>query len=327
MNINSRVGGLLDDPWIQMFGFVGLVSGLFSVHYFLASARAPAAVQAPAAAPVSAAPAPAPAIPPAAASNPPAGPAQATPAPKTPRRPGHWVVDTKLGPDADTALIAEAVSNAVAGDIILLKPGIYLGPLAIMKSITIVGDGNAPGDARIEFSGPRTIDITGGAPTFRNIALSNEGTAGQWVVVVTDARLILKNVELRASSQGIHVVNGELEAADSTLDASTALFVEGKSAVNVIGATASGGEATIRADGPAVQLSLRHTTVRNSRDAAVAASNSAHVSLSEIQFHDDADAIVAQSGSEVRVSHAVIEENHGCGVTLSGGATVILEQT
>jgi hypothetical protein len=321
-------GKLLDDAWIQVLGFLAVASGLFSAHYLQAlprpHAEAPSTVEAvkppivPEAAP-EAAPAPPPALP--------APPVPDAPKKLVARRAGHWVVDAAMGPGADTAKIGEAIASAADLDVILVKPGDYREGLRITNSVTIVGDSGAPGDTRLSFAGSETISVAGGSVIMKNMTLSNDGKSGEWVIALRRGRLSLKDVALRSSSQGIRVADGDLDVADSTLEASTALFVEGKSRVAMTGVTATGGEATIRADGPDVELTIRHATVRNSRDTAVAAANSAHVFLSEIRFHDDADAIVAQSGAEVKVSHAKIEENHGCAVTIGGGATVILEQT
>jgi len=328
MSADPAAGRIRDDAWIQVLGFLALASGLFSAHYLRAWPRPPAAAVPSAAeaaiAPLvpvvpEAAPAPAPVLP--------AAPAPDAPKKLVARRAGHWVVDAAMGPGADTAKIAEAVANAADLDVILVKPGDYREGLKIAASVTIVGDSGAPGDTRLSFAGSETIVVAGGSVIMKNMTLSNDGKSGEWVIALNRGRLSLKDVALRSSSQGIRVSDGDLDVADSTLEASTALFVEGKSRVTMTGVTATGGEATIRADGPDVQLTIRHATVRNSRDTAVAAANSAHVFLSEIRFHDDADAIVAQSGAEVKVSHAKIEKNHGCAVTIGGGATVILEQT
>lgn len=226
---------LYQDAWLQLFAFTALLSGAMTVHQTLyaryrapvlpdpaqAAAQAPAApaAQAPAAPP--AAPAPQPTL---SVSGPSGG---ASPSLTgggvhkliTPKTPGRWIVDSRLGPDADSAELGDVLFSAKDKDVIELRPGVYKGPLAsTKKDVTIEGAGTR--EVSIEGTSMVTLGVSAGTLILKNLSILHSGPDYGNAIQASQARVELHGVriEVKGKSAAVAVREGVLVAADSAFE-------------------------------------------------------------------------------------------------------------
>ncbi|MBI5209597.1 MAG: right-handed parallel beta-helix repeat-containing protein [Elusimicrobia bacterium] len=313
---------MTEDVWVQILALLAIVAGVLSGHFFYGRSLRP--VHDPgwtvAADPMPAAP-----------SQPPAGvvPASA-PAPTPPQAPasrprtaGHWIVDAKMPADADCATLAQAVMESREGDSITLRPGTYKEGVVINKSLTIAGAGVSPDQVTLSHSGARTVGVSAGRVTLENLSLGNSG--GSYVVEVAKAQATFKNVRLRAATQGVRVVDADLDVADSELDAKVALSVEGMSRVSLLHATLTGEQAAVSVSGGRADVSVEGSRIQDSRGVGLEAGRFARVRMKEVSLTGNFGAAVSvRSGADVTISRSKITDNRDCGVRVDG-AFVTLE--
>ncbi|MCX5796074.1 MAG: right-handed parallel beta-helix repeat-containing protein [Elusimicrobia bacterium] len=306
-----------EDVWMQLFALLAIVSGILCAHhYWQRSLPGPAAL---AATPLVVTAAPSEAAAPSA--PPPAAPAS------VPRTAGRWVVDPKMGADADCSSLGAAVAGAREGDVIVLKPGTYNEGVQISKSLTLSGDGVSPDQVVLTHSGPQTMAVSNGRVTLDNLSLTNTGLKSYWVISLAMGRLTLRNVRFRSAGQGLLVVDGTLDASDCDFDGRTALSVSGKSKVRLVHATLTGEESAVSADGGGVDLRIESSRIQDSRGTGLEASRFALVRMNDVTLSGNVSAAVAiRSGAEVRITQAKIVDNRDCGVRIEGGGKVVLEQ-
>jgi hypothetical protein len=180
------------DPWLQVFAFLALGSGLLF-------ARSPGAA--------SRAGAPAPSF-----QAPPAAPQTGKLKPKSP---GKWVVDSKLALDADTDILGEALNSAAAGDTVYVRAGLYRGAVSVKRDVFIVGLG-ALRDIVAESGGDlSTLTIEGAKVSIKNVTFARvEGRQGR-AIESRRSQLQLAGVAIRAteSSDGLDVIGGSVSGS------------------------------------------------------------------------------------------------------------------
>lgn len=308
MNARARAGTpFWDDTWVQVLGLIALSSGAFTAHYLLRAPRAAAGEANPVAAPAKA-----PALPPAAR-------APASGALK-PRLPGHWLVDARGGVEADCTTIQAALAAASDGDRITVKPGVYRGYLAVSKSVNIQGSGSSPDEVELTHNGPQTVTVAGGRAVLGNLTVANTGGAGAWVVLATKGRLSLERVKMRASGNGIRVIDSEFAASDSDLSGLRALYLEGATRASILGTALSGREAALTATGGGVKVRLKGGFVRDSAGIGIEASQFARISLEETAVTGNLGAGVSvRSGADFKAADARFANNRDCALRIDGG--------
>jgi hypothetical protein len=300
--------------WIQLFALMALVAGIFTAHHLLRPGPAPA---------------PAPAAPPSEFSAAPQITAEvpAKPAVTSPKSVGRWVVDPRMGPDADCATLGEALAGARAGDTIVLRPGTYSEGVRITEPVTITGGGVSPDQVIIVHTDLQTIAVTGGPVELDNLSLTNTGLKSYWVITADKARLSLRNVRLRTEGQGVRITDSDFDVSDSGLEGRTALAVSGKSRVNVLRTALIGDELAVSADGGETDLRISNSRILNSRGFGLSARRFSWVRLNEVAITGNvAAAITVDSGAEVRVTSSKITDNLDCGVGLDGGGKIVLDR-
>lgn len=166
---------LAEDPWIQVFGLLFGVSGLFCAYSYLAPQ--PKLTKAPPPA-STVAPPPRSGLP----SKPGAGGTPTSPDPGAPRdwavplggqstrkNARGWVVDAAMSPDSDGPSIQRVVDSAKPGDLILVRRGIYREPLTLRRSVRIVGAADERREVRLEGV---PIRVASASVEFENLTLA-----------------------------------------------------------------------------------------------------------------------------------------------------------
>ena len=308
----------IEDVWVQLFALLAVVSGILSAHYYRQRSLPPASAPASMQQVVSVAPEE-PVAPPA--------PLTTAPAASAPRTAGRWVVDVKMGPDADCSSLAAALAGAHEGDVIVLRPGIYYESVDISKSVTISGSGISPDQVMITNASVQTLSVTAGRVALDNLSLSNTGLKSSWALAVAQARLSLRNVRLRTAGQGLRVLDSDLDASDCELDARVALSVSGKSRVTLVRATLTAKETAVSADGGGVDLRIDSSRIQDSRGTGLEATRFALVRLNDMTLSGNVSAaIIIRSRAEVRVTRAKIVDNRDCGIRIEDHGKAVLEQ-
>ena len=304
-----------EDVWVQIFALLAVVAGVLSAHSYWQRSLPAAAATADLPMVVALTPSRAAA---------PFAPARAA---SVPRTAGRWVVDPRMGADADCSSLGEAVAGAHEGDVIVLRPGTYDEGVQVSKSLTISGAGVSPDQVVLTHSGPKTLAVSGGRVALENLSLANTGLKSYWVLSLAMGHLTMRNVRFRSAGQGMLVVDGDLDASDCDLDGRTALSVSGKSRVRLVHDTLSGEEAAVTADGGGVDLSIEGSRIQDSRGIGLEASRFALVRMHDVTLSGNVSAAVSiASGAEVRIIQAKILDNRECGVRIDGGAKAFLEQ-
>lgn len=274
----------IEDPWLQVFTLVALISGVFMAH----DIRSPATI-------------PLPAAPSAEGSR--------------PKSPAGWVVDPRLGPDADCSTIAQAASLASDGDQILLKPGTYKGPLSFSKSVALVGTGGSRDKIWLDGG----IAVNGGRVSLRNVTISG-GPSSAWAASVTRGRLVLEDSQVKSRTGGVRVFQSEVEIIGSRIDAKRGLSAEGDSRVVLKRAEFSGGAPAVSAAGAGVDLRVESCSFIGSLGPAVQATGFSRVRLIGVRATGGmAPAIMAVSGAEVDVTDSTLSDNRQCAISIGGG--------
>ncbi|MDP3543962.1 MAG: hypothetical protein Q8T11_15970 [Elusimicrobiota bacterium] len=90
-----------------------------------------------------------------------------------PSRPGIFTVGPAGTPGADTSSLRDAVYSASNGDLILIKPGTYEGPVEVLnKSVRIRGTGGYSAAVVVRWTGPgATISVRNGTLDLEKIRL------------------------------------------------------------------------------------------------------------------------------------------------------------
>lgn len=175
-----------------------------------------------------------------------------------------WWVDDATGADATSprglsrerplATLAQAVSNAADGDIIVLADGhneviSTAAPLVVSKSLVIVGSGQSSGKptVKLAFTGAAAapIQVTGDAVEFRNIWFEAQGSANANAKIDVDAgaayfRMVGCYVECNGNDDGfaLDLAGVAPEVRNTTfISTSTTAATAPKAAVKLDGAT------------------------------------------------------------------------------------------
>lgn len=160
-----------------------------------------------------------------------------------PSRPGVITVGPSAGAGVDTTSLRDAAFSAGNGDLILVKPGAYEGPVEVTgKSVRIRGTGAYPGAVTVRWTGPgATISVRGGSLDLEKLWIERgaydefpRAEPGGAVYAYASA-LTMRQVQLNsndAAAPPLIVEKGDkaarVEAEDSKLIGSTAnLLVRG----------------------------------------------------------------------------------------------------
>jgi hypothetical protein len=315
---------VIEDVWVQLFALLLIISGIFSLHYMLRRDRGiSASPSSQTAAPASPVSAPLPDDARAAAAQVPA-PAAAAPAPKIA---GRWVVAAQKGGDVDFTSLGEALSRAVNGDVIILRPGTYDASLLTSKSLTITGGGVSPDQVILTNSINPTFAVGGGWVVMENMTISNTSRANYAALSVYNASLVLRNVKVTSSGYGLRVQDADLEVSDSELEGVITLSISGKSKVKLTGVSLTSGLSTIKAEGAGAHLQIESSSIRHGGGVGLEAGKFASVSMSGTTISGNRYVgVMINSGAEVRIAKSRIEDNRECGAFLTGGGKLILEQ-
>lgn len=175
---------------------------------------------------------------------------------------------------ADDANLPDAVTNATAGDVVILNPGTYTlaAILDIDKSLTI--DGVDPTRVTIQYSGAdHTIDINAADITLKNLTIINtSATASTAPVVANGTDFVIENCILtssgHAASNGVYSLGSSGKIVDSVVTASGASSVGIKDAsatftVSVIHCTVTGVNADISLSVAGSSVDIQDSTMTN----------------------------------------------------------------
>jgi len=231
-------------------------------------------------------------------------PRQAAPAAATynrilPSQSGIFSVGKAGLTGSDTDSLRDAVFSAANGDLILVKPGTYEGPIEITgKSVRIRGTGASPGDVVVRWTGPgATISARFGALDLENVRvtrgsffespISKPGGA----VYAAAATVTMRKVEL--SSDDSDAPPLIVEKIDSTTNQPTRVSAEGS--------TLTGSRSNLIARGA---VSMKFTRVRFESGALVGAAwLDAVIELVDCRFRatDKENVFYAYEGARVLV--------------------------
>jgi hypothetical protein len=201
---------------------------------------------------------------------------------------GRWVVSNEPGPDVDSTSIAEIVARASSGDLVLIRPGLYIGHLELLrKSLTLRGLGSRPEEVMLT-SPDSTAVMTAHWSTARleNLMIqpSREASLTAAAISVWSSKITLKNVVASSLGPAIESAQGD--------DSGTALSIS-SSKLN-------GSYADILVRGTA-RVALTDDDFSNERQPIVVWRD-AHVTVKSCRFHaGPAARIYAYSDSSVDV--------------------------
>jgi hypothetical protein len=173
-----------------------------------------------------------------------------------PSRAGIFTVGPAGLPGSDTSSLRDAVFSAANGDLILVKPGIYEGPVDVSnKSVRIRGTGANPGDVTVRWSGSgAAISVRNGTLDLEKIRVERgpffeypKTEPGGAVYAVASA-LTMRRTELTSndpSAPALIVEQGDkparVVADDSRFSGSSAIFlVRGPVKAKLTGVTFEG---------------------------------------------------------------------------------------
>ena len=158
-----------------------------------------------------------------------------------PKTTGRWIVSNQEGPDVDSPSIARVIFSAADGDLILIRPGMYLEPLMVLhKTLTFRGLGAKPEEVLITSPSPTAVlEIFHGTVNLVNLRIEPEKgfSATAAAVYVVSGRVALRDVVARSQGAAIQAAQGQgsdtvVEAASSRLDGAYAdVLVRGKARV------------------------------------------------------------------------------------------------
>lgn len=197
-----------------------------------------------------------------------------------PARPGVFNVDPAGG--GDTTSLRDAAASASDGDLILVKPGRYDGPVEVVsKKVTIKGLGNDAGAVTVSHSGPAaSVVVRDGTLTMEKVRVMY-GSSGEFpprephgALYAAASTVVLKGVELGVPGTGEPALIAEQG------DKATTITVEDSELM--------GGRATVMLRGP---LRARFVRTKISGRLAAAAWLEARVSFVDCRF--DAQAAVS----------------------------------
>jgi len=234
-----------------------------------------------------------------------------------PQAPGRWAVGA-----SGCSTLSAALSMAKDGDEIALAPGVYREGLEISRSVALIGSG-APGSSLIEYSGRRTLSISGGHVQLRNVAIANTGAGGDWAIAISDARLTMANVVVRSDGGGVRAVDSDLDVSETSLEGRTAFSIEGRSQVRFGNGRISGSEAGIRISGENTQLTLSKAEVTGSRAAGLDASRFAVVRIEDSWLTENSVAATIHSGADVRIDRSTLAKNKNCALLINAGSATL----
>lgn len=331
---------VFEDVWLQVLTLLLIVSGIFSLHFMLRPAQAlqpalpaslpaalPAAVQpAPATGTptVDAQPAPARAAAPAAVAGPNAAPGEKFAAPRTP---GRWVVGNDGDPAINCASLGDAVARAADGDSIVVRPGTYEVSVLTSKSLTISGGGRTPGEVELTNPINPTFAISGGRMVMQNLTIANNSQVDYWALSVSQAALVLRNVNIRSSGKGLRLLDSELEATDCAVEAGTAVFISGKSRAKLTGVALTGRVIGISLQDTLADLQLENSRISGGGGAGIRVSDGAWARILGTAISGNRYAgIMVASGAEVRVSRSQLTGNGECGAYIEENGKLVLEK-
>ena len=143
-----------------------------------------------------------------------------------PKTRGRWIVANLAGPDVDSPSIARAIYSAADGDVILLKPGLYLEPLEILgKNLTLRGLGARPEEVLVTSPNPAAVlKLDGASVRLENLRIEPERgySATAAAVLVRSGRLRLLNVTAR--SQDVAILAAQGRESETSLDVDSSLL-------------------------------------------------------------------------------------------------------
>jgi len=150
---------------------------------------------------------------------------------------GRWVVSNRPGSDVDSPSIARVIFSAADGDVILLKPGLYVEPLAITrKKLTLRGLGARPEEVLVtspDRAAVLTVDES--SVKLENLRLEpmKGYSASAAAVRVRSGKLDLLNVTAR--SQDVAILASQGRESETLISAASSLFEGGYADLEVRG--------------------------------------------------------------------------------------------
>lgn len=128
----------------------------------------------------------------------------------TPSKPGVFTVGPSGTPGVDTASLRDAAYSASNGDLILVKPGTYEGPVEILnKSVRIRGTGAYPAAVIVRWTSPgAALSVRGGALDLENIRVERGA--------FHEPRKSEPGGALYAAASALTMRKVELDSSDST---------------------------------------------------------------------------------------------------------------
>lgn len=310
---------LAEDPWIQIFLLLALLSGAMTAHSGLNRAWR-------------------------------AGGTRAlwrslTGRALEPRVPGKWVIDLAGGAGADTTDLAEAVEQARPGSEILIRPGVHPLDARLNRPLALIGQGAGPEEVTLLARSSAAVEAVSGSIVLRNLTLVFEGSGGA-ALRVGGGDVRLTRVRLRApeGSRGADVLNGRLFASETVFDGGgTGVMLLGRRARGeFVGAlfynsghglrVSDGAEAVVSscvfkdnagafaADAEGL-VQDSGSIIKGSRETAVAASDRAKVRLSGTRIEGARrHGITLTQGAEAVLNRVRITAGGGAGVSVTGKA-------
>jgi hypothetical protein len=225
------------------------------------------------------------------------------------------------------ASLGDAVSRAADGDSIVIQPGTYEVSVLTSKSMTISGGGSSPGEVELTNSLDPTFAVEGGRVVMQNLTITNTSQEDFWALSVAQAALLLRNVNVKSSGNGVKVKDAQLDASDCNLEASAGLAVSGKSKVRLTGLSVTGSVLGVLAQDPRADLQLEASRISGGGGAGLRALNGAWVKINATTISKNRLAgIMVGSGAEVQVSRSRLEGNGDCGAYIEENGKLTLEK-
>lgn len=293
-------GAVLSDPWVQIFGAAALLSGALAL-------RAPSRLPPPAVQASSQAPAPA------AARTAAAQPEKVLRA----KKPGQWLVDKTMSPEADTSDLAKALASAAEGDRIMLAPGTYEGPFVVSKSVQLVGAG-AKSDVRLTSNAGITLQLASGKTFLKNLSVAGAATPGAAALSIERAaEASLQDVSLSASGTAVRVSGGVLAASRADFSGKVGVSLDNGGKARLEQGSAAGSDAGVLLKGDGLSVELAGVRFRDcGRALDVEGRSRAAVEDADFSLSAAGGAVFAFAGADVSVRRGRFELNHAAQVAL-----------
>ena len=130
------------------------------------------------------------------------------------KTPGKWIVDAAKGADSDTDDLSAALASVSAGDSVKVRPGTYKGNLLIDKPVTVEGLGSSPGAVIVQGSQSQTVSVAGAAVVLRNLTVKHDGLKATRAILNQKGTLTLDRVTIQSApgALGVETRGGIVDA-------------------------------------------------------------------------------------------------------------------